>query len=392
METSPSSAGVSAMAAPLLERRDPASLGLRADRLARLCAIIEQHVAEGRYPGAQVAIARHGKLALFRSFGRASLEEETRASDLTLWRLYSNTKVLVAAGIWLLVEDGLVTFQDRIADHVPEFARHGKGDITINQALTHQAGFPSALDPIDREAWEDHALLRRLVCDISLEWTPGSRVHYHRRAAHWTLAVLIEAVTRMDFRHFLRTHLLQPLGLDRHLFTGLPAAESDRVATSYALAQDGRSHVHDDEANTHAFRAACIPGTGAIGSALGMAAFYQMLLSGGCRNGVRVLSPGTIAHVTRNHTGDRVDSYMKMAMHRGLGPHVRGTTETIRGLGTLASPCTYGHGGVGTSYCWADPRSGTSFAYVSNSRIPDPWHSRRLDILSNCAHAAIEET
>ena len=82
---------------------------------------------------------------------------------------------------------------------------------------------------------------------------------------------------------------------------------------------------------------------------------------------------------------------MKMPMHRGIGPHSRGTTETIRGLGSLASASTYGHGGVGTSYCWADPESGTSFAYLSNSKVPDPWHSRRLDILSNCVHAAIGE-
>ena len=375
----------------MLERTAPERLGFRNDRLDRVAQIIEGHIADGRYPGAQVALARNGRLALLRTFGRASIDAPAPAGDETLWRLYSNTKVLVAAGVWLLVEDGRVTFQDRIADHVPEFARHGKGYITIHQVLTHQAGFPSALDPIDPQAWQDHDLLRRLVCDIALEWTPGSRVHYHRRAAHWTLAVLIEAVARVDFREFLRTRLLQPIGLHGELYVGLPEAESARVATSYVLGPDGKTHVPDDEGNTNAFRAAGVPGTGGIGSALGMAAFYQMLLAGGVLGGVRVLSPRTIAHVTRNHTGDRVDSYMKMAMHRGLGPHVRGTTESIRGLGTLASPATYGHGGVGTSYCWADPESGTSFAYVSNSRIPDPWHSRRLDILSNCIHAAIEE-
>ena len=75
-------------------------------------------------------------------------------------------------------------------------------------------------------------------------------------------------------------------------------------------------------------------------------------------------------------------------MHRGLGPHLRGLTPTIRGLGTLASPRTYGHGGVGTSYTWADPEL-FSFAYISNSRIPDPWHSARLDVISNLVHAAI---
>ena len=94
--------------------------------------------------------------------------------------------------------------------------------------------------------------------------------------------------------------------------------------------------------------------------------------------------------VTRNHTGDMHDGGMDMPMHRGLGVHTRGMTEKIRGLGAIASPRTFGHGGVGTSYCWADPDSGVSFSYISNSRQPDPWHSRRLDIVANLVHSAID--
>jgi CubicO group peptidase (beta-lactamase class C family) len=96
-----------------------------------------------------------------------------------------------------------------------------------------------------------------------------------------------------------------------------------------------------------------------------------------------------VQYVTRSVTGDRVDGYMGMPMHRALGPHVRGTTESIRGLGSIASPRTFGHGGVGSSYCWADPDSGVSFAYLTNGRVPDPWHSARLDVISNAAHSAI---
>ncbi len=114
-----------------------------------------------------------------------------------------------------------------------------------------------------------------------------------------------------------------------------------------------------------------------------------MLLAGGTLNGTCVLSPAVIRHATQNFTGDRPDLYMGMPMHRGLGPHLRGTTATIRGLGSLATPETFGHGGVGSSYCWADPRSGVSFSYLTNARQPDPWHSRRLDTISNFVHSAI---
>ena len=132
-----------------------------------------------------------------------------------------------------------------------------------------------------------------------------------------------------------------------------------------------------------------MPGGGGFGTARGMAAFYQMLAQRGELGGKRLLSRRMVEFVTRNHTGDRLDENFDMPMHRGIGPHLRGLTPTIRGLGTIAHPATFGHGGVGSSYCWADPDSGVSFAYLSNSRVPEPWHSERMDRISNLAHMTI---
>ena len=83
--------------------------------------------------------------------------------------------------------------------------------------------------------------------------------------------------------------------------------------------------------------------------------FYQMLLHLGALNGTRILGPRTVQYVTRNHTGDRIDERFGLPMHRGLGVHVRGLSPMIRGLGSTAAPNTFGHGGAGTSYSWADP-------------------------------------
>jgi CubicO group peptidase (beta-lactamase class C family) len=96
-----------------------------------------------------------------------------------------------------------------------------------------------------------------------------------------------------------------------------------------------------------------------------------------------------VQYATRNHTGDRNDDFFGMPMHRALGVHVRGTTPTIRGLGSTASPSTFGHGGVGTSYSLADPETGISFTYLSNSRISEPFHSRRLEEIIGLMHASV---
>jgi CubicO group peptidase (beta-lactamase class C family) len=334
-------------------------------------------------------VARHGKLAAVRSFGDARIDpQRAAAKDDTLWLLYSNTKVITACAVWLLVERGALSFTDKVAAHVPGFEANGKGDITLLQVLTHQAGSRTPTSP--RRPGRDHDLLRRTVCGFTLEWTPGSRVHYHGRAAHWTAAMLIEALTKTDYRAFIRDNVAEPLGLGQELFVGVPDAAHARTVDMHEPAADGARSVTRAEENNAAFRRAGTPGGGGYATARGMAAFYQMLVQGGKLNGTRLVSPRMVAYVTRNFTGDRVDAYMGMPMHRGLGPHTRGLTETIRGLGSLASPRTFGHGGVGSSYCWADPESGVSFAYLTNGRVPDPWHSARLDLISNAGNMAID--
>ncbi len=371
------------MAGFSLPTTDLVSAGLRPGQIERLGALISQHIAQGRYPGAQFAIARHGKLAAFHTFGKATLE--SAAHPETLWLLYSNTKVVTAACLWVLAERGLFRFTDRVADHVPDFARNGKDEVTILQLMSHRGGFPNAVVP--PAAWEDHALLHRTVCDFSLEWTPGSRLVYHGSSAHWTAAVLIEALTGQDYRRVIHETVIDALGLQDELMVGLPEAAMGRAVDMHDPAGDGVAPIAEN--NSEAWRRAGAPGAGGYATARAMVALYQMMLQGGELGGTRLLGPRTLAYAIRNWTGDMPDGYMGMPMHRGIGPHLRGTTETIRGLGSFASPTTFGHGGVGSSYCWGDPESGVSFAYLTNCRIPDPWHSLRLDLVSNFVHSAI---
>ncbi len=165
-----------------LEPASPAELGLHEPALARLRELIERHIADGRYPGAQIALARHGRLALFESFGRTSISPAAAANADTLWLLFSNTKVITAAGIWALVADGALRFADRIADHIPEFARHGKADITLAQVLSHRAGFPSQavsserLDRPRRDAPPGLRLHARMDAGLAPALSPQVRI------------------------------------------------------------------------------------------------------------------------------------------------------------------------------------------------------------------------
>jgi CubicO group peptidase (beta-lactamase class C family) len=369
-----------------LPSSDIEALGFAQKPLEHLDRLIREHIEQGRYPGAQIALARNGQLALYRTYGDARTEggRKTAAGD-TLFLLFSQTKVLTSAAVWTLVEEGRLSFMDKISEHLPEFAARGKGDITLHQVMTHQGGFPSG--DVSRESWADHTRMRAEVCDFSLDWTPGTRLQYHPRAAHLTQAMVIEAVTGRDYRDVIRDSVLAPLGLANDIFVGVPEAEQKRCADTYAA---------EPRDNSSEFKAAGLPSGGGYATARGMAAFYQMLLGKGRLGsdrggGVRLLSPRLVAYVTKSHTGELGDAAMGgIPMHRGLGPHVRGESDRIRGLGTIGAPQTFGHGGAGTSYSWADPTSGVSFSYLTNYMQEDPWHSARLDRVANLVHAAID--
>ena len=369
---------------------EPEDVGMSSAHLSLLDELVSRHIDQGRYPGAQYAVARDGKLVWHRTVGRAKIDPApVDATDETLWLMFSQTKIMTAAALWHFIGNGDVRLHDRVADFIPEFAANGKGDITIFDVITHQGGFPSAEVP--EAAWEDHDLLRKVVSDFSLEWTPGSKVHYHGTSAHWVLAAVIEAHSGSDYRDSIRG-ILEFIGLDDNIFVGVPEEADYRCADIYAPDENGG--LKRTPLNTRAWRAAGVPGAGGYGTAVGLASFYQFLLAKGRLSGKQSeigISPRAIQLATRNHTGDRVDESMGMPMHRGLGPHVRGMTPTIRGLGTLAHPTTYGHGGAGTSYSWADPDSGVSFSYLTNCMAPEPWHSVRLDRVSNIVHASIVE-
>jgi len=378
---------VAATESLLISLASPEALGLDPAKLDRACEIVMSHIAGGYHPGAQLAVARHGKLALYRSFGSATVAPSRMVDERTLFPLFSNTKVVTAAAVWTLVEEGKLRFSDRVAEHVPGFGAHGKDGVTVAHLLTHQAGFPAA--EVAPECFTDRERLRRAVCEFKLEWPPATRSIYHRLAAHWVIAVLIEAITGADYREEIRKRVIEPLGLTREMFLGLPETEDPRAAAMYTPKQAEQWPL-DPMVAAPVFKRAGIPGAGGYATARAMAVFYQMMAQGGAWNGVRIVSPRMIDYVTRDFTGDLVDDYTGYPMHRGLGPFSRGQTGHP-GLGAIGHPRTFGHSGVGTSYCWADPTSGVSFAFLSNCRRDHEWHNKRMDILSTLVHASILE-
>ena len=112
----------------------PEDVGIDGGKLEQLFKRVERDVAEGLLPSAQVAIARHGRLAGFRTFGRAVQGgQEQTATNETLYMIYSATKGIVGAAVWTLFEDGLLRLDEKVSEIIPEFGTNDKERITVEQ-------------------------------------------------------------------------------------------------------------------------------------------------------------------------------------------------------------------------------------------------------------------
>ena len=114
---------------------DPESLGIDPGALEALFARVQRDVDSGVLPSCQLALARDGRLAAFRSFGAAPTESR--------YVMFSATKAVVAGAVWILMGEGSLDVTLPVASIVPEFAANGKDAITVAQVMLHTSGFPA---------------------------------------------------------------------------------------------------------------------------------------------------------------------------------------------------------------------------------------------------------
>jgi len=351
------------------------SVAIDPNALSALLTRARREVDEGVLPSCQVAVARDGELVVLETIGEAT--------DANRYVIFSCTKALIAGAIWLLLADGSLTLDQRVADVIPGFGENGKDGVTVEQLLVHQSGFPSAPLNLALTLTREERLER--YRSWRLNWEPGTRFEYHPTSAHWILAELIETISGIDYRQFVHTRVLDPLGLDR-LRLGEPA---DRQADVLDLEVRGEPPTADElqavlgvegltiddmvgevtidalmAFNRPEIRAIGVPGGGGISGAADLALYYQALLA----NPGDLWEPKWLAAGTREVHGDLPDPLFGVPSHRTLGITMagEGSTAALRGYGHTVSPRAFGHAGAGGQIAFADPDTGISFCYLTN--------------------------
>jgi CubicO group peptidase (beta-lactamase class C family) len=326
-------------------------------------------VQNGATPACQLAVARDNEILAFETFGDAD--------NSTRFCVFSATKPIVASMIWRLIGDGVIDISRPVAHYIPEFASNEKERVTVEQVLLHTAGFPNA--PMDPVEGADAVTRVKRFTEWTLEWEPGSRFEYHALSAHWVLAELIERLTGDDFRDAIEHRVCDPLQLPRLL--GIPEEEQGDIADGVIMG-DTPTGMDVDTAkfNEPTVRAAGVPGGGGMMTAETMARFYQAVL----HNNARLWNDDVLNDVKTNIRCRYPDPLMNVAANRSIGLVLAGDDGMHQFryamFGKNNPPGAFGHAGAHCQVAWADPETGTSFAFVKNG-LPLDMFADAINVL-----------
>jgi CubicO group peptidase (beta-lactamase class C family) len=176
-------------------------------------AAFETNFAEGLELGAGFCAVVEGEVVVDLVGGYADRAKTKAWTSETLVPIYSTTKPIAAMVLARLQDQGKLSFDDPIGWLWPEFTAHGK-DVTIAQALSHQAGVPGFVDPIDPALWLNPPALAAALAQLEPMWPPGTANGYHPLTYGYIAGELALRAQGTTLGTQLRGEICAPLGLD----------------------------------------------------------------------------------------------------------------------------------------------------------------------------------
>lgn len=152
-------------------------------------------------------------------FGMADREVGLAASDTTLFRIASITKVFTALAVLQQRDEGRLGLDDPVSEHLPWFKLENSDempDVTIRHLLTHTSGLPtnSAATDFNRMTSPTAEVARSVLPDQRLLFAPGSSENYSN-LGFAILGQILESVSGRSYRDYMASNVFGPLGLDR---------------------------------------------------------------------------------------------------------------------------------------------------------------------------------
>jgi CubicO group peptidase (beta-lactamase class C family) len=361
----------------------PASSKFSQQRLHRIDEVLDRYVQEQRIAGAVLLVLRDGTPIYQRAAGWSDREAQRPMQMNTIFRIASQTKALTSVVALSLAEEGKLSVGNEVSQYIPTFANTtvavSEGDkvtivpakrpIRLHDLLTHTAGISYGTQPSVARLYEEKQLgpaaghgwyladKDEPVCDsmtrlgtLPFITQPGETFIYGYNID--IVGCIAERGSGMPLDELIRKRITEPLHLtDTQFF--LPPGQRDRLATVYASTDGkavraaegakGQGHYIDGPRRDFA------GGAGLLSTAQDYARFLEMIRNDGMLDGVRILSPRSVALMHTNLIGSR---YAQDGLGFGYG------FETVEKYGAkgMESAGSYGWGGAYGSTYFVDPQ------------------------------------
>jgi CubicO group peptidase (beta-lactamase class C family) len=297
------------------------------EKLQLIAEFFNNEVATGKLPGAVILIQQHGRPVYLKCFGVRDVTTKLPMTPDTIFALHSMTKPITSLAAMMLIDAGKLALDDPVSKYIPAFANMQVGlemtdvwgeptlklvpavrQVTIMDLLRHTSGISyeyiggkwvlkvySQAHLFDGKF--DNKEFAERIAKLPLARQPGTLWRY----GHSTdvLGRVIEIVSGKTLYHFMKQHILDPLGMNHTKFV-LDATQeltlmaeplpSDRVLVD--AERERRAHPEWESG-----------GGGLVSTIIDYARFAQMILNGGELDGTRYISPAAFKDMTTDHVG-----------------------------------------------------------------------------------------
>ncbi len=373
---------------PFLTEAKPESVGFSSERLSAIDKMCQQAVDSNYLPGIVALVARHGKIVLYKAFGKSDNNANRILKRDDIFRIASQSKAITATAVLMLWEQGRFKLDDPISKYIPEFKHPqvlktfhysdttftttpASGEITIRELLNHTSGIGYGIIDGDERmkmiyqkgGVTDLFTTKQItisqsikkLASLPLHANPGEKFTYSEGLD--VLGYFIEVISGLPFDQYLRRHIFEPLAMNDTWFY-LPSDKINRLVAVQQKDETGSwihypSTFYDPDYPVKGAKSFFSGGAGLSSTANDYANFLQMYLNGGELNGVRILSRTTVEMILSNQTGTLFGGGEKFF---GLAFSVN-TPKAVE-LGAIGSAGTFEWGGYFNTQYFADPKEG----------------------------------
>lgn len=376
-----------------LETSSPYFMNINAGKLKEIDSIIRDGIKKQAYPGAQVLIAKEGKIFYHKSFGYHTYNQIRPVKKTDLYDVASLTKIAATTlAVMRLQEKGLIDIDRQLKDYIPELKNTNKADIVLREMMAHQARLhpwiPFYLETIDENnqplpeiyhQTHDSVYSRKVAENLYIrpEYKDSifsaikkselrSRKKYkYSDLGFYLLSFIIRDLTNQRLNRYVEDTFYNPMGLSHITFNPLEKFDKEEIVPT----EDDNNFRHQlIHGYVHDPGAAMLGGisghAGLFSNASDLAALMQMLLNHGNYAGKKILDSLIIEEFTKRQFPLN-DNRRGIGFDKPLLDNEKGGPSCQE-----ASKQSFGHSGFTGTYAWADPKYDLVYIFLSNRIYP----------------------